>query len=73
MIMMQRRDFLTAAGRYTLFGVLGVVAAATLKNAQKAPATSCPARISCSDCNLLRNCSLDKAEEARNTGSIDIN
>ncbi len=73
MIIMQRRDFLTAAGRYALFGVLGFIAAATLKNAQKAPGKTCPARISCSDCNLLRDCSLDKAEEARNPGNIDIN
>ena len=70
---MQRRDFLTTAGRYALYAALGVIAAASLKNAQSISGKPCPAGISCRDCNLLQGCTLDEAEEARSSVNKEIN
>jgi len=62
---MQRRDFLTATGRYTLYGVLAVIAAFSLKNAGSSSGNPCTAGTSCRDCTLLSGCILEEAEEAR--------
>ena len=62
---MQRRDFITTAGRYALYGTLGVIAAVSLKKARLTTDKACPTGISCRDCHLLRGCTLDQAEEAR--------
>ncbi len=70
---MQRREFIITAGRYVLYGVLGVITAASLKNAGKAPGGTCPPGIYCTNCNLISECTLDKAEEARASAKNEIN
>ncbi len=72
MIKMQRRDFLTTAGRYALYGALGVITALSFKKARFTADKSCPPGISCRDCNLIRNCSLDQAEEARSDVNKEV-
>ena len=66
---MQRRDFLTTTGRYTLYGVLAVITAFSLKNAGRPSGNPCTSGTSCKDCNLLSGCTLKEAEEAR---SIEV-
>ncbi len=70
---MQRREFIITAGRYVLYGVLGIIAAASLKNAGKAPGNTCPPGISCTNCCLVSECTLDKADEARDSANNEIN
>ncbi|TVR74526.1 MAG: hypothetical protein EA408_02105 [Marinilabiliales bacterium] len=69
---MQRREFLTTAGRYALYAAFGVIAAASLKKARPASEKACPPHISCRDCNRLRGCNLEEAEEAR-SAEMDLN
>ncbi len=69
---MNRRDFLTTSGRYTLYGALAVIAAFSLKNAGSSSGNPCTAGTSCRDCTLLSRCTLEEAEEAR-SAERDLN
>lgn len=62
---MQRRDFLTTAGRYTLYGALAAIAAFSLKNAVRPSGNPCTPGTSCRDCNLLSGCTLEEAPETK--------
>ena len=70
---MQRRDFLTATGRYTLYGVLAVIAAFSIKNARPPSEAGCTPGRSCNDCKLLSGCDLEKAEETKSAARLEIN
>jgi hypothetical protein len=64
---MDRRGFLTVAGRYALLGSLVAVSAVCLKRGEVGRDGDCRISSFCSDCRLLPGCDLPDALDAKDS------